>query len=254
MAEPELRHAWQRHAPEWIAWARMPGHDSYWKFHRESFLPLVPDPGRLTVDLGCGEGRVGRDLAARGHRVVGLDVSPAMSQAAADHPEAAGRIVVGDAAHLPLATASADCVIAHMSLQDVDDMEAAVHEVARILEPGGRLVLAIVHPVNSAGRFVGERGDPTRPFVISGSWFTPHRYVDSVERDGLTMTFHSNHRPLQAYTEALACAGFLIERLREPTDLDPAKAWNRLPLFLDIRAVLDGVLQDRPRTHFGEER
>lgn len=58
MAEPELRQAWERHAPEWIAWARTPGHDSYWKFHRESFLPLVPGPGRLTVDLGCGEGRV----------------------------------------------------------------------------------------------------------------------------------------------------------------------------------------------------
>ncbi len=153
--------------------ARAPGHDSYWKFHREAFLPLVPHPGRLTVDLGCGEGRVGRDLAARGHRVVGLDASPAMAHAAAGHPEAAGRVVVGDAARLPLAAGIADCVIAHMSLQDVDDMEGAVREIARVLEPGGRLVLAIVHPVNSAGGFIGERSDPNRPFVISGSWYTP---------------------------------------------------------------------------------
>ncbi len=125
-----------------------------------------------------------------------------------------------------------------MSLQDVDDMEAAVHEIARILDPDGHLVLAIVHPVNSAGQFVGEHTDPTGPFVLSGSWFTTRRYVDSVERGGLTMTFHSNHRPLQDYTEALASAGFLIERLREPTDLDPDKAWHRIPLFLHIRAVL----------------
>jgi SAM-dependent methyltransferase len=215
-----------------------PGHDSYWKFHREAFLPLVPGPGRLTVDLGCGEGRVGRDLTAKGHRIVALDAFPAMASAATHHPQAAGLTVVADAARLPLATASADCVVAHMSLHDVDDMEAAVHEVARVLEPGGRLVLAIVHPVNSAGRFVGDRSDPNRPFVISGSWYAPRRYVDSVERDGLTMTFHSNHRALQDYTEALAAAGFLIERLREPTDLDPAKAWHRLPLFLHIRAVL----------------
>lgn len=198
----------------------------------------MPHPGRLTVDLGCGEGRVGRDLAARGHRVVGLDASPAMVYAAADHPEAAGLITVGDAARLPLATGSADCVVAHMSLQDIDDMESAVREIARVLQPGGRVVLAIVHPVNSAGRFVGERSDPNRPFVISGSWYAPRRYVDSVERDGLTMTFHSNHRALQDYTETLAAAGFLIERLREPTDLDPAKAWHRVPLFLHIRAVL----------------
>ena len=44
---------------------------------------------------------------------------------------------MGDAAQLPLATGSADCVIAFMSLHDVDDMEAAVDEIARILEPGG---------------------------------------------------------------------------------------------------------------------
>lgn len=238
MAERELRQAWERHATEWIPWARTPGHDSYWKFHRDAFLPLVPDPGRLTVDLGCGEGRVTRDLAALGHRVVGVDASPAMSHAATHHPESAGPAVVGDAAQLPLATGIADCVVAHMSLQDVDDMEAAVREIARILRPGGHLVLAIVHPVNSAGRFVGERDDPTRPFVISGSWFTTRRYVDSVERDGLTMTFHSNHRSLQDYTEALACAGFLLERVREPTDQDPDKAWHRIPLFLHIRAVL----------------
>ena len=75
----------------------------------------------------------------------------------------------------------------------------------------------------------------------------PRRYVDSIERDGLTMTFHSNHRPLQDYTEALAAAGFLIERLREPTDLNPAQAWHRIPLFLHIRAVLvpDGASATR---------
>ena len=39
---------------EWIAWARTPGHDSYEKFHRDAFLPLIPRPGRLTVDVGCG--------------------------------------------------------------------------------------------------------------------------------------------------------------------------------------------------------
>lgn len=107
MARQELRQAWERHAPEWIAWARRPGHDSYWRFHRDAFLPLVPSPGRLTLDLGCGEGRVGRDLVAMGHRVVELDASPVLCRAAAHHPEAAGQVVVGDAAHLPLTTGSA---------------------------------------------------------------------------------------------------------------------------------------------------
>jgi hypothetical protein len=63
-----LRDAWDVHAQDWFSWAREPGHDSYWRFHRDAFLPLIPAPGRLTLDIGCGEGRVGRDLEQRGHR------------------------------------------------------------------------------------------------------------------------------------------------------------------------------------------
>src|ERR1039458_10831988 len=93
-----LRDAWDTHANDWIIWARTPGHDSYWRFHRDAFLPLVPPPGRLTIDLGCGEGRVGRDLVRLGHRVLGIDGSPAMTIAAAAHPEPGGPGVLGGGA------------------------------------------------------------------------------------------------------------------------------------------------------------
>ena len=52
------------------------------------------------------------------------------------------------------------------------------------------------------------------------------------------MTFHSEHRPLQAYADALADCGFLIERSREVGERDPADKWSRIPLFLHVRAVL----------------
>jgi len=232
-----LGEGWDRHAREWIAWART-GLDTYETFHRDAFLPLVPRPGRLTVDVGCGEGRVSRDLRTRGHHVLAADMSPTMTRAAATHPALPVAAVVADAARLPLATGAADCAVAFMSLHDIDHMPAAVGEIARILTVGGRLVIAIVHPINSAGRFTGDRADPDRPFVIGGSYLKPERYVDAVDHDGLTMTFHGEHRPLQAYTEALADAGFVIERLREPTSPDPARPWSRVPLFLNIVAAL----------------
>jgi SAM-dependent methyltransferase len=234
-----LGEGWDRHAEEWIAWART-GLDSYETFHRDAFLPLIPGPGRLTVDVGCGEGRVSRDLRALGHRVLAVDRSPTMTRAAATHPAGPVPAVVADAARLPLATGEADCVVAFMSLHDIDHMPAAVREIARILTIGGHFVMAIVHPINSAGRFTGDEADADRPFVIDESYLKSELYVDIFDRDGLTMTFHGEHRPLQVYTEALADGGFVIERLREPTSPDPAKPSSRIPLFLNIVAALWG--------------
>jgi SAM-dependent methyltransferase len=235
-----LGDAWEANAAAWVVWARAPGHDSYWRFHRDLFLELVPPPGRLTLDVGCGEGRVARDLKALGHRVVALDASPTMVAAAREaDPEL--EVHLADAAALPFPDGAADLVVAFMSLQDVNDFEAAIAEAGRVLEPGGRLCLAIVHPLNSAGTFEGDAVDA--PFVIRGSYLGRAANDDMVEHDGLEMRFHSEHRPLQDYAEALAAAGILVERLREPAMPEhgfrsPESArWQRVPLFLHLRAV-----------------
>lgn len=228
-----LREAWNAQVEPWVRWARSP-QDSYWRFHRVAFLRLLPAPGALTLDVGCGEGRVSRDLRALGHTVVGVDASAGM--VAASYELAPGQALVADAARLAIRDRVADCAVAFMSLHDIDDLELAVGEIGRCLRPGGALVGAVVHPLNSAGTFVGPSGDPDRPFVITGSWFERMRYTDVEERDGMAMTFSSEHRPLQDYAEALADAGFVVERLREVRDPDPTSAWHRMPLFLDFRA------------------
>ena len=121
-------------------------------------------------------------------------------------------------------------------------MRTAVEEAARILKPGGRFCLAIVHPINSAGRF--ESAASEAPFVIKGDYLRPFFYSDEVERDGLTMTFHSRHRPLEEYSLALEEAGLLVEALRETSipeaslSSEASRRYQRLPLFLHLRAVL----------------
>lgn len=142
----ELRNAWDRESQRWIAWSRAPGHDSYWRFHRRRLLGLLPPPGTLTLDVGCGEGRVARDLAELGHRVVGFDPSPGMVSAAATH-ENPSLVIQADGARLPVADGVADLVLAFMSVHDMDEPNVFIEEAARVLVAGGRLYVAIVSSV-----------------------------------------------------------------------------------------------------------
>jgi len=240
-----LRAAWEDHASSWIAWARTPGHDSYWQFHREAFLAGLPEPPQRVVDIGCGEGRLPRDLKARGYEVIGVDGSPTLV-AAARAADPAARYVLADAADLPLGAASVDLAVAFMSLQDVDDIDGALHEVARVLRPGGRLRSAVVHPMNSAGRFTSN--EPDAVFEIAGSYLEERSYSEAFERDGLSMTFASRHRSLERLARAILAAGLLIDYVAEPpaTSTPRLDRWRRLPLFLHLGAVKPPVSASIP--------
>ena len=233
----ELGDFWERQAERWVRWAREPGHDSYWLFHRDRFLELLPPPGRLTVDVGCGEGRLSRHLKELGHTVVALDRSPTMLRYAREaDPELDVR--EADAAALPLEDGAADLVVSFMSLMNTDDLDGAVREAARVLEPDGRYCIAIVHPLNTAGAFASR--DDDAPFVIEGSYFEHTTKEVPVDRDGLQMTFLDAHRPLEDYFRALEAASLTVERLREISDTsddEGAARWRRIPLFLHIRAA-----------------
>ena len=234
--EGTLREAWEEHARQWIAWARRPGHDSYWQFHRDAFLPSLPPPPRRALDDGCGEGRLTRDLRRLGYEVIGIDGSSTLIDAARElDPD--GDYRVADAAALPLPDASVDLVVAFLSWQDVDDLDGAAREAARVLVPGGSLRTAIVHPMNSGGKFAARTDDAE--FVIRQSYFEERRYVDTIQRDGLEMTFASAHRSLQRFTGAILEAGLLIDRIAEVGDSNdaPGSRWRRMPLFLHVGAV-----------------
>lgn len=227
---------WEDRAHGWLTWARTPGHDGYWRF-RDAFFDLLPKPGSAVLEVGCGEGRVCRDLRERGYRVTGIDASPTLVAAAAA-ADPGGRYVVGTAEQLPFPDGSFDLVVSYNSLMDVADMPQTVAECARVLSCGGRLAASVTHPFADAGRFESEDADAR--FVVRGSYLDEGSYTMPVERAGLSFTFESRTYPLSSYAAALERAGLLIEAIREPASPGSRSSderWRRMPVFLLFRAL-----------------
>jgi SAM-dependent methyltransferase len=221
-----LAGSWEQHAADWITWARSSRHDGFWDGTWPALLQLLPAPtAGAVLDLGCGEGRAGRELLKLGYRVVGADRSPTLVRAAADSCQGVP-VVLADAAALPFADDSTDLVVACMSLLDIDEFEGAVREIGRVLRPGGQLCMAVVHPFVSAQ---DEETMHSASFRFSRPYLEPRRYVDRFERDGLGMTFTSMHRPLSDYTSALFANGMVLSALTESGD-------GAIPWLLAARA------------------
>lgn len=220
---------WEEQARNWIAWARKPDFDSYWRY-RDEFFALVPPPGSATVDIGCGEGRVSRDLATHGHTVTGVDAAPTMIAAAQD-ADPKGTYLQGDAANLPFDDGSFDVAVAYNTLMDVADLPGSIHEAARVIAPGGRLCIAITHPIVNTGTMVDGS------FVLDQPYFETRRFTDLVERDGMTMLFQGWSHPLTGFTRPLEDAGLLIEAIREPKAVSAEGTVWPYPFHFWLRAV-----------------
>lgn len=236
----DAAHHWETHAGEWITWAREPGHDAYW-LYRDQFREFLPCPGTATLEIGCGEGRISRDLTGLGHTVTAIDIAPSLVAAARD-ADSARRYEIADATDLPFGDGEFDRVVAYNVLMDVSDMPKAVAEAARVLAPGGQLTISVVHPFIDRGTFRGD--SPDAPFEVTGSYFEREHFSGAESRNGHVMHFAGWSHPLQGYSDALHEAGLLITRIQEPrarTAHSPIFArWQRLPLFLWINSTRAG--------------
>jgi SAM-dependent methyltransferase len=101
--------------------------------------------GRDVLDVGCGQGRLVRELTALGARVTGIEISEQQLAAAwAADDEGGARYLVGRAEAIPLADGSFDLVVFRASLHHVPiaQMLAALREARRVLRPGGQVYAA----------------------------------------------------------------------------------------------------------------
>lgn len=228
--------AWDEETENSLRWARTPGFDAYWYYRDAFFDSVLPAPAGRTLEVGCGEGRVARDLAERGHQVTAIDTAAGLVRHARD-ADAASSYLVAAGAPIPIRSECFDLVVAYNALQVVDDMRGTAQECARVLRQGGHLCFCVTHPVTDMGRWVDDSEPPV--FTLRSRYFESARVEDTVERDGLRMTFRGWTYTLEDYAVALHDAGFAIEIIREPTPASHSRYqhWSERPLFMNVRAV-----------------
>lgn len=129
-------------------------------FDRHALLALLP--GDWTVaDLGCGAGVMARDLAARAGKVIGVDNSPQMLDAARKLTETCDNVElrVGELGAIPIDNGACDAALLVLVLTYVDEPGGALGEMARILRKGGRAVVVDLmrHNRDDFRREMGQR-------------------------------------------------------------------------------------------------
>jgi len=132
-------------------------------------LVLAGSDALLALDVGSGTGFLSFELAARGHRVVGVDFAPAMIAEARRKAAATGasvRFEEADAERLPFAAGSFDLVMTRHVLWTLPHPEAAIDEWIRVLRPGGRL--AVVDSQFSVVLPTGENARSSHEYAAIG--------------------------------------------------------------------------------------
>lgn len=178
------------------------------------------------LDLGCGTGHYFAAIRSTGRWVVGLDLSADQLRVARQR----GRdLVRADALALPFPDGVFTGATAIWVSTDVDDLHAVLGEVARVLRPGGRLVLLGVHPCfNGPGIEAGPDGS----CIVHPIYREARRHLDAPwwGRDGIRHRVGGmRHVPLTELFGAVLASRLRIERVEEPGE-------RPIPVVLAISA------------------
>jgi len=174
-------------------------------YERPAVRAVLGDVRGLDVlDAGAAAGEHSAWLVAHGARVTALDASAAMVELARARLGDTATVLHADLARpLPLADASFDLVLSSLTLHYLRDWLPTLQELARVLRPGGRLVVSTHHPALT--------DDPDADYhavrLVEEGW---KGFADGA----VPMRFY--HRPLERIVGDVLAAGFVLRALREP--------------------------------------
>lgn len=184
------------------------------------------------LDVGCGEGRFCRMLRARGIAATGIDPTQALLECARAL-DPGGDYRPGRAEALDFADGAFDLAVSYLTLIDIADVDRAIAEMARVLRPGGVLLIANLTSFTTASIDDGwHRGeDGTLTFRIDDYLEERAKWVSWKD-----IAILNRHRPLSRYMGALLAQGLILRHFDEPTPYggEPwrAERYRRVPWFM----------------------
>lgn len=214
--------------------------------YEEQILPLAEEHlagATRVLDVGTGDGQLARRAAALGMRATGIDPTSGQVRVAAER--AGGPAYArASATHLPFPDASFDAVVACLVFEHLVDPVAPIAEVARVLEPGGRFLFFLNHPLLQApdsGWVDDQIMEPPEQYWRVGPYLVEDVRDEEV-RPGVVLPFV--HRPLSRYVNLMIDHGLTLTRMEEPAPppgfLAQAPEYREaatIPRLLLLRAV-----------------
>ncbi len=194
---------------------------------------------RTALDVGCGEGRFCRMLAAAGIVTTGLDPTAALLQRARElHPE--GNYIEGRGENLGMfADGAFDLVVSYLSLIDIAAADIAIAEMARVLAPGGELLVANLSGFATAGE--PETWRRTAPLGERRATFDRYLEIRAQQARWRGIEVTNWHRPISWYFAAFLANGLTLVEFLEPVP-DPdsrpaekAERYRRAPYYCVFR-------------------
>ena len=182
-------------------------------------LSRVQKAGPLNaLDVGCGEGRFCRMMSAHGIQTTGIDPTPQFLKTAMGK-DTAGTYVQARGEDIPFEDASFDLVVSYLSLIDIEGFEEALAEMARVLRPGGQLLIANLNSfitalpdgVQNSGWIEDESGQRTHYGVDN---YMKRREAWTEWRGIKVLNYH---RPLRDYMRVPLKLGLNLIDFEEPS-------------------------------------
>jgi SAM-dependent methyltransferase len=196
---------------------------------------LLPEAGKIYLDLGCGEGRMLAAIGAAGARAIGVDASPRLAAVAST----IAPVVIGTLPGLEFVRdASVDGVVVVLVLEHLEDHSRLLAEAGRVSRPGGVLTLVVNHPLITAPDSAPVIDDDGEVLWRWGRYFADG-YTEETA-GGLTVRFY--HRTISDLLGAAAAMGWVLEAIAEAgagperAAIDPIIAAQvELPRLLALR-------------------